>query len=114
MAENSDNSADAAAVRRLLHLMGDKPTREGLRETPSRVLKALAFFGSGYNTKPADVLKTFEDGAEGVDEMVFQGNVPFWSMCEHHVLPFWGVVHIGYLPKKRVVGLSKFARLVDV
>jgi GTP cyclohydrolase I len=102
------------AVMCLLRMMGDDPTREGLQETPERVRKALAFFGSGYNVAPNDVLKCFEDGAEGCDEMVFQGSIPLWSMCEHHILPFWGVAHIGYLPKKRIVGLSKLSRLVDV
>lgn len=107
-------NGDHDAVERLLQSMGEDPNREGLRDTPARVRKAWAFFSSGYGVKPESVLKTFGDGAEGTDEMVFQGSIPLWSMCEHHMLPFWGVAHIGYLPAKRVLGLSKFSRLVDV
>jgi GTP cyclohydrolase I len=94
--------------------MGEDPCREGLKETPQRVLKAWSFLTSGYMTNPNDVLKSFGDGAELTDEMVFQGAIPVWSMCEHHMLPFFGVAHIGYIPKGRILGLSKFARLVDV
>lgn len=102
------------AVRTMLKLAGEDESREGLRETPARVIKAWRFFSSGYEQSPRDVLKAFEDGAQKYDEMVFQGSIPLWSMCEHHMLPFWGVAHIGYLPKGKIVGLSKFSRLVDV
>lgn len=107
-------NGDHDAITRLLRMIGEDPDRGGLLETPVRVRKAWEFFSSGYGMKPRDVLKTFEDGAEGCDEMVFQGSLPLWSMCEHHMLPFWGVAHIGYLPDKKVVGLSKFSRLIDV
>lgn len=99
---------------RVLQFIGEDATRSGLKETPAR---AAAYFKDatvGYTKKPADVLKDFADGAERVDQMVFQGAIPFFSMCEHHMAPFFGVVHIGYIPNGKVLGLSKFARLVDV
>lgn len=89
------------------------PTREGLRETPERFLKAWKFYTSGYHTNVVELLKTFEDGADGVDEMVFVGAVPFFASCEHHLAPFFGVAHVGYIPNGRIVGLSKIPRLVD-
>lgn len=112
MAEFSDD--DRAAVLRLIHIIGDDNSRPGLLETPERVLKAWRFMGSGYGQDPAAVLKTFDDGAEGCDEMVLVGSLPVWSNCEHHMLPFFGVAHIAYLPNKRILGLSKFARLIDI
>lgn len=101
-------------IRQLLRHVGEDIDRMGLVETPSRVIKAWEFMCSGYNVDPKSVLKLFEDGAEQCDEMVFVGQIPLWSTCEHHMLPFFGVAHIGYLPKGRVLGLSKFKRLVDV
>lgn len=99
----------------LLRFIGEDPDREGLRDTPRRVIRAWEFMSSGYDVAdPASVLKSFSDGAEGTDEMVFQGNIPVWSTCEHHMLPFFGVAHIAYLPNKRVLGLSKFSRLLDI
>jgi GTP cyclohydrolase I len=90
-------------------------TREGLLETPARVEKYLSEMTSGYRCQdPIGLLKTFEDGATGVDQMVFQGCIPFHSMCEHHMAPFFGVAHIGYIPGARIVGLSKLHRLLDV
>lgn len=88
--------------------------REGLQETPDRVAKAWEFWTSGYGVNPADVLKTFEDGAEGVDEMVLVKDIPFYSQCEHHMAPFFGTATIAYIPKGRVVGLSKLSRLLNV
>lgn len=102
------------AVRGLLEFIGEDPDREGLIDTPLRVAKAWEFMSSGYRMDPESVLKAFKDGAEATDEMIFQANIPLWSMCEHHMLPFFGVAHIGYLPNGRVLGLSKFARLLDV
>jgi GTP cyclohydrolase I len=101
-------------VKRLVKLTGDDISREGLRDTPARFLDAWSFWTSGYKQDPADVLKCFEDGAQRLDEMIFQGSIPLWSLCEHHLAPFFGVAHIGYLPNGRIIGLSKFARLVDV
>ena len=100
------------AAKCLIADSGDDPTREGLQETPERFAKAFAHWTSGYDVDPLSVLKSFEDGA--CDEMVTQSGIPFFSLCEHHLAPFFGVVHIGYVPNKRVVGLSKLSRLVDV
>lgn len=89
-------------------------SRSGTEETPIRMAKALMDMTSGYDERPEDVLKTFEDGAEHYDQMVFQGSIPFYSLCEHHVVPFFGVAHIGYIPSGRIAGLSKLARLVEL
>src|SRR5262245_43782906 len=101
-------------IRELLYYVGERPDREGLQETPGRAFKALRFFTSGYSGDPIAILKMFEDGAERVDEMVTQLGIPFWSMCEHHMLPFWGLAHVGYIPDKRIVGLSKISRLIEI
>lgn len=98
----------------LLMLLDPNPDRPGLRETPERVAKAWAHWTSGYRMTARAVLKTFEDGAEGCDEMVFQGKIPFYSHCEHHLAPFFGLAHIAYIPDGHIVGLSKLSRVVDV
>lgn len=102
------------AITTMLIAAGDTPTRQGLQETPKRVADAWTEWFSGYNKRPEDVLKTFEDGAEGVDELVFVGAIPVYSMCEHHMAPFFGIAHIGYLPNGKIVGLSKLSRLTDI
>jgi GTP cyclohydrolase I len=103
------------AVKTILECIGEDPSREGLRETPSRVRKAwLHEWAAGYRVDAATVLKTFEDGAAGVDEMVAVTSIDLYSHCEHHIAPFFGVAHIAYIPNKRIVGLSKLARLVEV
>lgn len=98
----------------LMNIEGGPKLREGLQETPERVAKAWAFWTSGYNMDPAAILKTFEDGAEGVDEMVVVKDIPVYSHCEHHMAAIFGTASIGYLPNKRIVGLSKLSRLVNV
>ncbi len=98
----------------LQSIPGENPDRAGLRETPRRMAAAWQFWLSGYREDPASVLKCFEDGAEQYDELVFQGDVPFFSVCEHHAAPFFGLVHLGYVPDKRIVGLSKLARVVEI
>lgn len=101
------------AVETLLRWAGDDPTREGLLDTPKRVVKAFEDFFSGYNTDPEELLsRTFEE-VEGYDEMVVLRDIRLESHCEHHLAPFIGRAHIAYLPNKRVVGISKLARLVD-
>ena len=105
---------DLEVVRRLLTLIGEDPDREGLRETPARFLKALGEYTRGYREKPEDILKVFEDGAQSVDEMVIVRDIPVYSLCEHHLAPFFGSAHIGYVPEKRILGLSKISRLVEV
>lgn len=101
-------------ITRLLQYVGEDPNRGGLLETPKRVAKAWKEWCSGYDKDPAEVLKTFEDGAEGVDEMVVVKNIPFYTHCEHHMAPFFGTATIGYLPDKKIVGLSKLSRLLDI
>lgn len=88
--------------------------RGGLQETPMRVAKAWEFWTSGYGVDPAEVLKTFEDGAEGVDEMVLVKDLPFYSHCEHHMAAIFGTATIAYLPNGKIVGLSKLSRLLDI
>lgn len=101
------------AVRTLLRWAGDDPTREGLIDTPSRVVKAYGEWFRGYNEDPAAHLKrTFEE-VEGYDEMVVLKDIRFESFCEHHMAPIIGKAHVGYLPTDRVVGISKLARLVE-
>lgn len=100
-------------VRRLIEFTGDNPSRPGLLETPARVAKAYKEWFSGYAHNPSEVLKTFEDGADGTG-MVSVGPIPFYSHCEHHMAPFFGEVYIGYIPNGKILGLSKFARLVEI
>ena len=102
------------AVRTLLLWTGDDPEREGLQETPARVAKAYSELFGGYAENPADVLgRTFEEVA-GYDDMVVVKDIPFFSHCEHHMVPIIGKAHVGYLPDGRVLGLSKIARVVDI
>jgi GTP cyclohydrolase I len=101
-------------VRDLLRYIGEDPAREGLLETPSRFLKAWREYTRGYLEKPEDVLKSFEDGAERVDEMVIVRDIPVYSLCEHHLAPFFGKAYVGYIPDQRILGLSKISRLVEV
>jgi len=102
-----------AAIRTLLKWAGDDPTREGLRDTPERVARAFEDWFSGYNEDPEEFLRrTFEE-VEGYDDMVVLKDIRFESHCEHHLAPIIGKVHIGYLPKNKVVGISKLARVVD-
>ncbi len=102
------------AVRTLLRWAGDDPQREGLLDTPSRVVRSYEEFFAGYAEDPVDILKrTFEE-VEGYDEMVILRDIRFESHCEHHIAPIIGKAHVGYLPNKRVVGISKLARIVDI
>lgn len=102
-----------AAVRTILQWIGEDPDREGLSETPARVARAYRSYFSGYDQNPEDYLrKTFEEIA-GYDEMVLLRNVPFQSHCEHHLAPITGHAWVGYVPRTRVVGISKLARVVE-
>jgi len=102
------------AVRTLIRWAGDDPAREGLIETPDRVVRAYGEWFSGYGEDPTAILsKTFEE-TNGYDEMIVLRNMRFASFCEHHMAPIIGKVHIGYLPSHRVVGISKLARLVEI
>jgi GTP cyclohydrolase I len=101
-----------AAVRVLIQWAGDDPDREGLLETPARVARSYRELFAGYETDPRDYLaKTFEE-VGGYDELVILKDIPVVSFCEHHMLPFIGKAHVGYLPSSRVVGISKLARVV--
>ncbi|ABC90982.1 GTP cyclohydrolase I FolE [Rhizobium lentis] len=102
------------AVRVLLRWAGDDPTREGLIETPARVAKAYRELFAGYDMAPEDVLgRTFEEVA-GYDDMVLVKDIPFYSHCEHHMVPIIGKAHVAYMPDGRVLGLSKIARVVEI
>ena len=98
--------------RHILESYGEDPNREGLLETPKRWRKSFNELLSGYEKDPLSVFTTFE--SSGYKDLVIVRDIPFYSLCEHHVLPFFGRVHIGYLPSDRIVGLSKFARLVEI
>ncbi len=101
------------AIRTLIRWAGDNPEREGLLGTPDRVVRSYEEFFAGYDEDPAEILKrTFEE-VEGYDEVVILRDIRVESYCEHHMVPIIGKVHIGYLPDKRVVGISKLARVVD-
>lgn len=119
MNENDDKTAEIDAfharmdIVRFLEHLDPTPDREGLKETPDRFLKAWKFWTSGHQIDTDALLKTFGDGGEKYDEMVFVGAIPFYSQCEHHLAPFFGVAHVAYIPTGRVVGLSKIPRLVD-
>lgn len=102
------------AVRTLLRWAGDDPTREGLVETPARVVRAYEEFYAGYNQDPEEILlRTFEE-VDGYDEIVALRDIRFESHCEHHIAPIIGKAHVAYLPDRRVVGISKLARVVEI
>jgi GTP cyclohydrolase I len=105
---------DLEMVRKLLRYIGEDPDREGLQETPMRFLKAWHEYTRGYREKPEEILKSFEDGAQSADELVIVRDIPVYSLCEHHLAPFFGKAHVGYLPDKRILGLSKISRLVEI
>ena len=109
-----DHPRAEAAIRELLHAIGEDPDREGLRDTPARVARAYAELTAGLRMTPEDVLTTTFD--LGHEEMVLVRDIELWSMCEHHLVPFTGVAHVGYIPAEtgKITGLSKLARLVDV
>lgn len=100
-------------IRSILRFIGEDPDREGLRKTPFRVSEALAFLTRGYRMDPDKVINdaVFR---EDYEEMIVQKDIDFFSLCEHHLLPFFGKAHVAYIPHHRIVGVSKLARLVDV
>ena len=111
--EISDEKAEEA-IRTIIHWIGENPDREGLLSTPKRVIKAFKEYFKGYSEDAKQVLeKTFGD-VEGYDDMVVQKNISVQSHCEHHMAPIIGLAHVAYIPNKKIVGLSKLARVVEV
>jgi len=108
-----NEGAETDAIRRLLQIVGEDPTREGLLETPARVIKAWKYWTKGYTEDPKTILKEFNDGAENYDELIIESSIPVYSHCEHHLAAITGVAHVGYIPNGRIVGLSKLNRVVD-
>ncbi len=99
-------------IRELIQYIGEDPEREGLKETPKRVTASYKKLFEGYRQKPQDVLTVFGD--ELYDEMIVVKDIEFYSMCEHHMLPFFGKAHVGYIPDGKIIGLSKIPRLVEI
>lgn len=99
-------------IRSILLMLGEDPGRPGLQDTPGRVSRALQELTQGYFDNPEDWMRTFEE--DHTDQMICQWNIPTYSLCEHHMLPFVGYTHIGYIPKVKVLGLSKFSRVVNL
>lgn len=100
-------------IRHILKALGEDPDREGLVKTPHRVAEALTFLTQGYQQDPAKVINDALF-SEDYEEMIVQKDIDFYSLCEHHLLPFFGKAHVAYLPHHKIVGISKLARLVDV
>ena len=109
----SENQAEEA-VKTLIRWAGDNPEREGLKETPKRVIRSYKDFFSGYNLDPREILSKKFKEVDGYDEIIILKDIRLESHCEHHMVPFVGIAHVGYLPKKKIVGLSKLARLVEI
>lgn len=111
--KSEENGLMADAVRVILKELGEDPKREGLQKTPERYAKALSFLTSGYRIDPDELLKKalFK---ENYDSMVIVKDIEFYSLCEHHMVPFYGKAHVGYIPNGKIVGLSKIARLVNI
>lgn len=112
MEDPKHRSITANLVRQLLCAIGEDPDREGLRGTPDRVIKSWCERYAGYSINPESLITSFEE-AENYDQIVLLRNIEFYSECEHHMLPFTGYGHVAYLPDKRVIGISKLARLLD-
>ena len=109
-----DRASVEEAVRILLRHCGEDPAREGLARTPLRVAKALEFLTRGYNEDPKVAINGALFTEEEYQEMILCKNLDFYSLCEHHLLPFFGKAHVAYLPNRRIVGLSKIARMVEI
>jgi len=99
-------------IKQILQYIGEDPDREGLKETPRRVVNTWEELYSGYGKDPKDILTTFD--AKGYDQIVLLKDIELYSMCEHHMLPFFGKAHVAYIPNKKIIGISKLARLVEI
>jgi GTP cyclohydrolase I len=113
-AENSAGAAVEDAVRLILRHVGEDPEREGLKLTPNRVLQALEFLTRGYKEDPKVAINGAVFSEEEYQEIILCKDLDFYSLCEHHLLPFFGKAHLAYLPNRRIIGLSKLARLVEI
>ena len=107
-----DSKKSEKMIRELIASLGENPDREGLRDTPRRVAEAYTKLTEGYKKNPKELLTVFD--SEKYDEMVVIKNIEFYSLCEHHLLPFFGKVSVGYLPDKKIIGFSKIPRLVNI
>lgn len=114
VAESGNDTSAQDTVVRMMQAIGEDVNRQGLQETPKRVVKAWEEWFKGYHMKAEDLMKTFEDGAEKVDEMVLLTEIPVFSHCEHHITPFIGVAHVAYIPNGKIVGLSKIVKVVEM
>ena len=112
--ERADRAAAEQAVRTLLLHLGEDPEREGLARTPARVVQALEFLTRGYTQDPKQAINGALFTEEDYQEMILCRDLDFYSLCEHHLLPFNGKAHVAYLPNRRIVGLSKIARMVEI
>lgn len=101
-----------SGIKAQLAFIGEDPNREGLKGTPERITRSWKELYAGYNQDPKQLLTSFD--AESYDQIVLLKDIEFYSMCEHHILPFFGIAHVAYIPRKRVIGISKLARLVDI
>lgn len=112
--EKSSQGEDSIqqTIVRQLEYIGEDPNREGLKETPNRSVQAWGEIFAGYQKDPANLLTTFN--TDGYDQMILSRDIEVYSMCEHHILPFFGKAHVAYIPGERIIGISKLARLVDI
>jgi GTP cyclohydrolase I len=109
---NNETDSIKDNITRIFQYIGENPNREGLLETPERVVKSWSQLYSGYNQNSKDIIKLFD--ADGHDEMILLKNIELYSMCEHHLLPFIGKAHVAYIPDKKIIGISKLARIVEM
>jgi GTP cyclohydrolase I len=116
MEDNQTNACEALAenYRQVIRLLGENPDREGLQKTPQRVAKAMQFLTDGYRRDPGEILRSAMFREEGYKQMVIVKDIDFYSLCEHHMLPFFGKAHVAYIPNKYITGLSKIPRVVDI
>ncbi len=113
-ADRADRAAAEQAVRTLLRHIGEDPEREGLARTPARVVQALEFLSQGYRQDPKQAINGALFAEEDYQEMILCRDLDFYSLCEHHLLPFNGKAHVAYLPNRRIIGISKIARMVEI